>query len=115
MVDINYTGDLGQTALHFCVLKNSHNSLEKLLSHSPSLYIADRNGAFAVHAAATHASSTSLEVLLNHASITTNDRQKLLTLLDKEGNTALHAAVNSGDLRTVEVCLDNGSQIDVQQ
>nr|WDP79886.1 transient receptor potential cation channel subfamily A member 1-10 [Apostichopus japonicus] len=50
-----------------------------------------------------------------YASITTNDRQKLLTLLDKEGNTALHAAVNSGDLRTVEVCLDNGSQIDVQQ
>ncbi|XP_071478085.1 transient receptor potential cation channel subfamily A member 1-like [Diadema antillarum] len=114
-VDINCPGELGQTPLHYCAVRDSVNAARKLLEFQPALSRPDQNGVYPIHAAATHASAKVLDLLFAECGKNGTDRSQLLTVVDKEGNSALHSAVNSGDFAAVKLCLQYGARIDKQQ
>ncbi|XP_072018043.1 transient receptor potential cation channel subfamily A member 1-like [Amphiura filiformis] len=111
-VDIHLPGELGQTALHYCAIKDSHRAVVKLLEFKPDFCRQDLNGVYPVHAAATHASARVLDLLFKACGPL---QTKVLNSVDKEGNSVLHSAVNSGSEEAVRVCLEYGARIDFQQ
>ncbi|XP_041484438.1 transient receptor potential cation channel subfamily A member 1-like isoform X2 [Lytechinus variegatus] len=115
LVDIDCSGELGQTPLHYCAVRDSVNAARKLLEFTPALSRPDQNGVYPIHAAATHASARVMELLFVESERPGSDRSSLLTVTDKEGNSALHSAVNSGDFAAVKLCLKYGARIDIQQ
>ncbi|XP_022093376.1 transient receptor potential cation channel subfamily A member 1-like [Acanthaster planci] len=114
-IDVNYQGDLGQTALHFGAIKDNTEAV-KILLRTPAINpcVRDSNEVYAIHAAAKHGSAGVLDLLIAFYKESCISR-KALAYIDKEGNTALHSAVNSGDFAAVKLCLKYGARIDVQQ
>nr|BAX76612.1 transient receptor potential cation channel subfamily A member 1 [Patiria pectinifera] len=114
-IDVNYQGDLGQTALHFGAIKDN-TEVVKILLGTPNMMpcVRDNNDVHAMHAAATHGSAGVLDLLISFYSEGCIS-DKALAFIDREGNTALHSAVNSGDFAAVKLCLKYGARIDVRQ
>ncbi|XP_077991580.1 transient receptor potential cation channel subfamily A member 1-like [Glandiceps talaboti] len=114
-VDIDVKGDLGQTPLHYCAIKDNILIATKLTEFKPRLCARDSNGLSPIHCAATNASAKVLKVLLDEVEKLGYTRDLVLNFVDKERNAAIHAAVNGGDRDAVKLCLENGARIDVQQ
>ncbi|XP_071487930.1 LOW QUALITY PROTEIN: transient receptor potential cation channel subfamily A member 1-like [Diadema antillarum] len=113
--EINIRGEFGQTAVHYCAMKDNLEAAKKLIEFSPLLCMSDNNGVYPIHCAATHASRKVLDILLTEAEKCGYERWQLLNFKDKEENTALHSAVNGGCESAVQVCLEFGAKLDVPQ
>ena len=102
--NINFTGDLWETALHKAAAEGHKDIVQLLLSKGASIEARDRSSWTPLHVATRNGHTGTVELLLSKGAS--------LEAKDTDGWTPLHHAASGGHTSTVELLLEKGASIE---
>ncbi|KAI9766090.1 MAG: hypothetical protein M1840_006797 [Geoglossum simile] len=102
----NFSGQVPQTAMHFCASKNNIDVARMLLTHKASIRIKDKQAQLPIHRAAAIGSVPMVKLLIENKSP--------ISPVDISGLTPLHHAISEGRGDTALLLLKSGAETDVR-